>query len=81
MWTHGVRTNALVEFVKNITRRSIPIPQPPVGGSPCSRLKKKIDQRYSATLRERNLRINESLVNPLGLVIALFLLSDLKVTK
>lgn len=30
----------LVELVRNMTRRSIPIPQPPVGGRPCSSLSK-----------------------------------------
>ena len=28
----------LVEFVRNMTNQSIPIPQPPVGGNPCSSL-------------------------------------------
>lgn len=32
------RHHLLVESVKNITRRSIPIPHPPVGGNPCSSL-------------------------------------------
>ena len=32
------REHVLVESVKNITRRSMPIPHPPVGGRPCSSL-------------------------------------------
>ena len=31
--------NALVESVRNMTSLSIPIPQPPVGGRPCSKLR------------------------------------------
>lgn len=34
----GVGIDILVESVKNITNRSMPIPQPPVGGSACSSL-------------------------------------------
>jgi len=30
--------HALVELVRNMTNRSIPIPHPPVGGNPCSSL-------------------------------------------
>ena len=36
------RRHALVESVKNMTRRSIPMPHPPVGASPCSRLKRHL---------------------------------------
>jgi hypothetical protein len=43
----------LVESVRNITRRSIPIPQPPVGGRPCSRLRGML-QMNEHTRRRRN---------------------------
>jgi hypothetical protein len=42
---------SLVESVKNMTSRSIPIPQPPVGGRPCSRLY-WIDNGVELILRE-----------------------------
>ena len=68
--------NVLVELVRNITRRSIPIPHPPVGGRPCSSLRDASVTKH-VYRSQANLRVNEGLVDALRFVVALLLLPHL----
>jgi hypothetical protein len=70
-------SDILVELVRNMTRRSMPIPQPPVGGRPCSSLYKGKPTNPQKTPKE-NGRVNICLIDPLSLVIALLLLLHLE---
>lgn len=70
-------SDALVEFVKNMTRRSIPNPHPPVGGRPCSRLV-EISQLGFQDPERNGLRVNKSFINTLCFIVTLFLLLDLQ---
>ena len=69
----------LAESVRNITKRSIPKPQPPVGGNPCSRLRRVNEEIAAARNRydEPHSRVDEGLVNALCFVITLLLLLHL----
>lgn len=71
----------LNEFVKNMTRRSIPMPHPPVGGNPCSSLSNielSAQHHHLTQLRKTiHLRINKRLIDALSFVVALLLLSCL----
>jgi len=48
----------LLLFDKNITRRSIPIPQPAVGGKPCSKASQKNLHRWVGLLHLRQLDLS-----------------------
>ena len=75
---HQERDDVLVELVRNMTRRSMPIPQPPVGGRPCSILH---ISNFSTILmhgaKDKYARINVHLIYPLRLVVSLLLLPHL----
>ena len=71
---------ALVELVRNMTSRSMPMPHPPVGGRQCSRLFRGCSARRArdnAGKKEKHSRVNERLVDVLSLVVALILLPHL----
>ena len=72
------RKNVLVESVKNMTRRSIPRPHPPVGARPCSRLGKEGSNEVKTDV-QKYIRVDESFVDALCLIISLVLLPGLKI--
>ena len=69
---------ALVELVRNMTSRSMPMPHPPVGGRPCSRLFRGCSAtRARDKAGKKHSRVDERLVDVLSLVVALILLPHL----
>ena len=79
--THISSWHALVELVRNITNRSIPIPQPPVGGNPCSSLLVgTITKHERLRQKKRYSRVYERLVDALDFIIAGVLLPRLNGT-
>jgi hypothetical protein len=73
----------LAESVRNMTRRSIPSPHPPVGGKPCSRLAHvRLDKAFRILISNKcNSRIQESLIHALCLLVSLLLLPCLHNTS
>jgi hypothetical protein len=68
----------LLESVKNMTNRSIPIPQPPVGGKPYSSLLHNSSVEFNGTTgHSEYARVHKGLVDTLCLVITLSLLPAL----
>lgn len=65
------KNNSLSELVRNMTRRSMPMPHPPVGGSPCSSLASVGIQFIQ---QKKHSRIYKGLIDPLSFIVSLFLL-------